>query len=221
MLKQIRYRLHASYRRQLLDHLLCNNNSFLNGKVLDIGGGRKRGLFTPPQGAIWIYADINQDISQGIIADVQDMKNIKNDSFDSIKATELFEHVECPEKGLSECYRVLKKKGNLILSVPFLVQIHADPYDYQRWTETKWRKEFNRIGFKIVKFEKMGLFFTVLAEMIKILLKAFNLPLGIKHITYITYPILDIIKSLDNLKFVKKNDKLNKYTTGYFIVVKK
>jgi predicted SAM-dependent methyltransferase len=216
---EFNYFFKTSYRRKLLDNLLVENKDYFRKRVLDIGGGRKRGLFRPPNNSEWFYGDIQKEFSPDIVVDVQNMISIKDNSFDSIKATELFEHVEFPEKGISECYRILKKSGHMIISVPFLCPIHADPYDFQRWTETKWKKELKKRGFKIVKLQRMGLFFTVIADMIKIFFK--SLPFGIKHIVYIFYPILDVLCWLDNLDFVKINEKLNKYTTGYFIITRK
>lgn len=73
------------------------------------------------------------------------MSKIEDESIDVINAIELFEHIEDIEKGLRECNRVLKKNGVMIISVPFLFPIHSDPYDFQRWTEEKWKQELKEI----------------------------------------------------------------------------
>jgi len=154
-----------------------------------------------------------------IVLNVTNMKNIKDKSIDVINATELFEHVEDIEKGLRECNRVLKKSGVMILSAPFLYTIHSDPYDFQRWTEDKWKKVLKVIGFKIEKFEIMGRFFTVLADMKKTFVKSMPRILG--WILYLLYPLLDLLIRLDNLRFIKNNSKLGKYHVGCFIIAKK
>jgi len=138
MLKDIKYYFGASYRRKILDRLLEQNKYYYKGIVLDIGG-RDRGKFKKPKDEVekWIFADIEQKHKPDIILNVEDMNNIVTESIDVINAVELFEHVENIEKGLNECYRVLKKNGTMILSAPFLYPIHADPCDFQRWTKEK------------------------------------------------------------------------------------
>ena len=147
------------------------------------------------------------------------MKQIQDESIDVINATELFEHVKNPEKGLKECYRVLKKDGVMILSVPFLYPIHADPYDFQRWTEEKWRKVLEEIGFKIEKFEIMGRYFTVLGDFKKTFIK--SLPRPLRWLFYLFHPLLDVLVKLDKFNLVFSHPKLGKFHGGYFIVVKK
>jgi len=69
------------------------------------------------------------------------MKQIKDESIDVVNTIELFEHVEFPEKGLRECYRVLTKGRVMIVSVLFLYPIHADPLIF------KDRLRINRNNF--------------------------------------------------------------------------
>lgn len=213
-----RYYVWATYRRKLLDKLLEENKHYYKGIVLDVGG-RRRGKFKRPEVGKWIFADIEKNHTPDILLDVADMSEIKSESIDVVNAIELFEHVEKIEQGLKECHRVLKKNGRIVISVPFLYPIHADPGDYQRWTKKKWKKNLEKIGFKIEKFENMGRYFTVLAEMIKILIKSIT-PI-LKYPGYAFYPFLDLMVSIDKFSFVKNNNGLNKYTTGYFIIAKK
>lgn len=214
------YYIWATYRRKLLDKLLEENKHYYKGVVLDIGG-RDRGKFKKPKNKVeeWIFADIEKNHNPDIVLDVADMSEIKSKSIDVVNAIELFEHVEKIEQGLKECHRVLKKNGRIIISVPFLYPVHADPCDYQRWTNEKWKKDLEKIGFKIEKFENIGRYFTVLADMIKILIKSIT-PI-LKYLGYAFYPFLDLMVSIDKFNFVKNNNRLNKYTTGYFIIAKK
>lgn len=147
------------------------------------------------------------------------MSEIKNESVDVINVIEVFEHVRQIEKGLQECKRVLQNGAKLIISVPFLYPIHADPGDYQRWTIQKWRYELEKLGFTIKDFEIMGLFFTVLTDMVKTSFK--SVPKIILILCLFFYPILDLIKKLNCTKLVKNSEKLNKYPGGYFIIAEK
>jgi len=213
----------ASYRRQMLDRLQEKYRGLYKGIVLDIGG-RDRGNFKKPKDKVqkWIFADINQDHNPDITLDVSHMKQINSNSIDVISAIELFEHVYEIEKGLQECYRVLKKKGVLILSMPFLFHIHADPYDFQRWTSTKWRIELKKVGFKIEKLIIMGKFYTILAEMYKSQLKSIKKRFIIGKLLFsIILPSLNLLFKWDNKSFVKDDPILNYYHAGYFIIAKK
>jgi len=220
MLKGINYYFGASYRRKILDKLLEKNKHYYKGIILDIGG-RDRGKFKKPKNKVekWIFADIEKKHKPDITLDVTDMSQIASESIDVINAIELFEHVEKINQGLSECYRVLKKDGVMILSVPFLYPVHADPYDWQRWTEYKWKKELKEIGFNIEKFTIMGRFFTVIADMKKVFIKL--LPKPFYWIGYLFFPLFDLIIKLDNLNLIKNHPKLGKFQEGYFIIVKK
>ena len=216
----IKYYFWVTYRRKILDKLLEKNRKYYKGIVLDIGG-RDRGRFQKPKDRVekWIFADIEEEHSPDIILNVCNMGQIQDESIDVISAIELFEHVENSEKGLRECYRVLKKDGIMILSAPFLYPIHSDPYDFQRWTEERWKRELKETGFKIEKFEIMGRYFTVLVDMEKTFIK--SLPRILKWPLYLFYPLLDLAVKLDNFKFIKNHPKLGKFHGGYFIILKK
>ena len=212
--------LSRTYRRKILDKLQEKYSSLYRGVVLDIGG-RDRGGFRKPKEKVdrWIFADIEEKHQPDIVLDVADMKNFSDNSVDVINAMELFEHVYEIEKGLGECKRVLKTDGNLIISVPFLYQIHADPSDFQRWTIFKWEKELQTLGFMIESVDVMGRFFTLFADMAKVFNR--SMPLGIKHIFYLTFPFLDFLVSLDNSSWIAKHPKLSNFHGGYFFVLKK
>ncbi len=213
-------KISISYRRKIIDQLLEKYKSFYQGVVLDIGG-RDRGYFKKPKDKVkkWIFADINKENKPDIVLDVANMSHIETESIDVINAIELFEHVEEIEKGLSECQRVLKKKGILIISIPFLWQIHADPFDFQRWTSTKWRGELKKHNFKIENLIIMGRYYTHLAEIIRA-----KLIYGSKMERFflkIIIPFLNLMIRFDNKPNVKKNLVLNNFHNGYFIIARK
>jgi SAM-dependent methyltransferase len=218
--KILGYYLLASYRRKILDSMLQKHAHIYKGVVLDIGG-RDRGKFRSPKDKVdkWVVTDIEKSRNPDLVLDVCAMKTVRSESVDVINALELFEHVKEPEKGVTECFRVLKKGGAMILSMPFLYPVHADPCDFQRWTDQKLRWELGRAGFSIEKIELMGGFFTVLADMTKTLNQA-AFPL-IRYTGFFLYPILDILTLADRLTPIKNSRMLGKYTTGYFVIAKK
>lgn len=215
------YYFWASNRRHLLDSLQNKYKSCYSGIVLDIGG-RDRGNFTKPKDEVkkWIFADIVPEHQPDIILDVSNMKSkIATESIDVVNAIELFEHVEKIHEGLAECYRIVKQNGVMILSVPFLYPVHGDPYDFQRWTKTKWKQELEMLGFSIEAIEIMGGFHSILSGMCKTWINA--LPLGLKYPFRLFFPILDLIKRVDNLNFIIQNPKFSGYHGGYFFKVRK
>jgi len=188
--------------------------------VLDIEG-RDRGAFKKPKDKVdkWIFADVESKHKPDVILDVANMNNIETGSIDIVNAMELFEHVEKIEKGLDECYRVLKQKGKILITVPFLFQIHADPYDFQRWTNTKWEKELEKRGFKIETFKIMGRFFSVTNHIFRTFVH--SSPFGFRHILYLLFPFTDLLMKLDNTQLIINHPKLGNFHGGYFIIAKK
>lgn len=218
MIKSVRYYLWASYRRKKIDALLAANASLFRGAVLDIGG-RTRGKFIRPTKNVdrWVFADIEEKHGPDIILDVTNMGSVADKTFDVINAIELFEHVAEPEKGLAECQRILKANGKIVISSPFMYGIHADPYDFQRWTAKKWELALKNEGFRVLKMIEMGYFFTVLADELKIFLKK-STPI-IRYASYFLYPAFDLIVKLDSLKMT--NPAVRSYVGGYFIIAEK
>lgn len=216
----LKYYIWASYRRKRIDKLQEKYIDLYKGTVLDIGG-RDRGKFEKPKNKVdkWIFADIEAKHNPDIILDVANMSNVETQSIDVVNAVELFEHVEKINEGIAECYRILKPDGKLIISVPFLYPVHADPFDFRRWTRTKWENELKKAGFKITDIEIIGRYFTVINDMKKTLIK--SLPPVIRLFAYLLFPIFDIFNKLDETNFIKNHPKLGKYHGGYFIIASK
>jgi len=217
---KFKYYIQASVRRQLLDKLYHENSNEYKGIVLDIGG-RDRGAFKKPKDKVekWIFADIEAKHKPDIVLNIANMPQIETESIDIVNAAELFEHVEKIDDGLNECYRILKFEGKIIISVPFLFQIHADPFDFQRWTNHKWKTELEIIGFSIIKLQIMGRFFSLVNHLFRTF--AQSLPFGIKHFMYLFFPFFDLLSKLDSTFMVENHKKLGSFHGGYFIIAKK
>lgn len=74
-------------------------------------------------------------------------------SFDVVVSTQVLEHTEEPRRHLSECMRVLRPGGQLLLSTHGVYHYHPDPGDYWRWTCAGLRLEVERAGFDVARFE--------------------------------------------------------------------
>ncbi|MFA6427528.1 MAG: methyltransferase domain-containing protein [Candidatus Magasanikbacteria bacterium] len=220
LIQKIKYYFWASYRRKFLDKLQKKYSNLYKGKVLDIGG-RDRGNFIKPRENTteWIFVDIEEKNKPDILMDVAKMDHIESNSIDVINAIELFEHVGDIDNGIRECYRVLKPGGICILSAPFLYPIHSDPFDFQRWTEFKWKNVLSNVGFDLCLFEITGGYFTILGDMVRKFVR--SLPAVIRHIFYFFYPFFDVLVKLDNINLVKNSENLKGYHGGYFIICHK
>jgi SAM-dependent methyltransferase len=94
-------------------------------------------------------------------SDIQDMP-LENESFDTVFSAEVLEHVPDPEKALREIYRVLKPGGKLVMSIPHLMYLHNEPYDFYRYTKYGLRTLLERVGFTVEFIEPSGSIFSFL-----------------------------------------------------------
>jgi len=153
------------------------------GKVLDIGG-KHRPYKKMIQKISYISLDINPNHNPDIVADIHNIHMIRNNSFDTILATEVLEHCHNPKKAVSEIYRILKKGGTAIISTPFLYPYHPDPKDYYRYTKDGLKELC--IDFKEISIIPVGNRFLFMWEMLTWKIKALKLfnPILIKILDY-------------------------------------
>jgi SAM-dependent methyltransferase len=147
----------TSYRRFWLDYLLNAFSLEMHGAVVDFGGKRqnKRGSFNPPedQADTWWYINLELTTKPDIFADVAAVP-LPNESADVILCTEVLEHIQHPQICVNEIWRILKPGGLAFVSVPFMYPVHADPFDFQRFTDTGLQTMFG--GFRTVEIIPMG-----------------------------------------------------------------
>ncbi len=210
-----------TFRRHHIDHFLINTKFY--GKVLDVGGKKenKRGKFKPPIKSVesWEYLNIDKSTNPDYLCSADDIPT-KNNTFDIILLTEVLEHLQNPIKVLKECKRVLKKDGKLIITMPFLYPKHADPEDYQRWTDYKLEKELKNLGFNYIAISPMGGMFAVIYDILYV-----SLGMASKNrssfrnraIRKFFMPILAKIFLWLDKKYEYKNRTI---TTGYHIEAK-
>lgn len=122
--------------------------SKFHGKILDVGGGDfvDRIGFRP--GDQYICMDLKKTKNTSILGDAHAIP-FKNESFDCTICNAVLEHVKNPNRILIEINRILKPDGLLWVSVPFLQHIHADPYDFRRFTNYGLSFEVESAGFKV------------------------------------------------------------------------
>lgn len=212
-----------TFRRHYLDQML-EAESFA-GEVLDVGGKKEnpRGQFRPPKDKVssWKYLSIDAETRPDFLSSA-DAIPAGNDQFDHVLLCEVAEHLEAPEKTLAECRRVLKAEGKMIMTMPFLYGVHADPQDFQRWTPAKIRFELSKAGFSDVEIRPMGGFFAVAADLYEMYChlefsRSGRIPVWMKGLRFLMRRVfLKPLMAVDQ-RFPFK-DLL---TTGYYVVAKK
>ena len=138
--------------------LLITESVKPNTNWLDVGCGLKP--YAPFfVGTSYIGIDIEVSGRQGILKDADiyfDGTNIPfgDSTFEGILCTQVMEHVSNFEFLVSECNRVLKKNGVILLTVPFIQREHEQPFDFRRITSFGLIQTFENHGFKIEKIDK-------------------------------------------------------------------
>ncbi len=170
--RQVTTDLSYSVRRYYVDEFFFRQVEHFpqGGNILDMGGKkqRKRGLFDIEQYGLHVeYANLDAATAPDYCCDITAVP-VEDEHFDGIILSEVLEHVPEPYAVVQEAYRVLKPGGSALLCTPFMIGIHADPYDFGRYTSTWYEKNLQNIGFQQINIEKQGLFFSVLANMVKL-----------------------------------------------------
>lgn len=125
--------------------------NYANGHFLDLGCGNKpyeslyNAVTTSQMGCDIIQSDKNR---VDTICPVTDLK-FDDSCFDSVLCTQVLEHVFEHNKMMQEIFRVMKKGGNIILTVPFAWELHEEPYDFFRYTKHALKALFEQAGFEI------------------------------------------------------------------------
>lgn len=148
-----------------ISHLSFN----LKGSLLDFGCGAKpyKNLFN--SGA-YIGVDIENEAHphSGEKIDVyfngQDLP-FKDNSFDSIFSSEVFEHVKDFDACISETLRVAKSDARFLFTIPFVWDEHEVPYDFRRFTSFGIKEALEKRGFEIIAYEKSGSFPEVVIQL--------------------------------------------------------
>jgi SAM-dependent methyltransferase len=139
-------------------------------RVLDAGAGSApyRALFAHCE---YRTQDWPSSVHDGarrsdIVADLHDLP-IEDASFDFVLCTEVLEHVAEPARVLDELYRVLAPGGGLLLTVPFVVELHEEPYDHWRFTSHGLVRLLGDAGFAAIAVEPLSGWFTTLAQVLR------------------------------------------------------
>lgn len=210
---------YVTYRRFWLDFMLSSFSFDMRGIVLDLGGKRenKRGSFVPPedQASVWWYVNLDISTTPNVYADVTRVP-IQSQKTDCIICTEVLEHLPTPQACVDEIHRLLRHDGVAFVSVPFFYPVHADPYDFQRFTEDGLKYLFR--NFSSVEVMRMGGYAGVLGLLLEIGIT------GVEGNSFFQKIMRWVMKWIsrglcryDLGTFGNETELWKKFTTGYFV----
>lgn len=155
--------------RKLLAEAIQKVSFRLKGKILDLGCGSKpyKSFFSYEE---YVGVDIENPGHPHTNENVDvffDGKTLpfKDETFDSCFSTEVFEHVFEIDQTLAEIKRVLKTNGLIIVTTPFVWDEHEAPYDFCRYTSFGLKNVFERNGFEILSYSKLGTFYDLILQL--------------------------------------------------------
>jgi SAM-dependent methyltransferase len=115
--------------------------------LLDFGTGRAQffDLFTGAE--TFVAADFIPYPCVNVVCDLTARLPLADDAFDAIVASNVFEHLPNTAEVLLECHRVLKPGASLLATIPFLIGVHQEPYDFHRYTPFMLKRLLHDAGF--------------------------------------------------------------------------
>ncbi|MEI2712487.1 MAG: class I SAM-dependent methyltransferase [Nocardioides sp.] len=139
-------------------------------RVLDAGAGNApyRPLFAHCD---YRTHDWSESVHDGakradVVGDLASLP-IEDACFDAVLLTEVLEHIANPEQALRELHRILTPHGRLLITVPFVVELHEEPHDHFRYTSHGLRGLLERAGFGDIGVEPLTGWFGTLANMLR------------------------------------------------------
>lgn len=154
------------------------SKKYIGNKVLDVGAGSGALIDLIPNA---IGLDLVSKHPRMIKGDISNMP-FRDESFDTIFATEILEHLddETLNKGLDDIYRVLRREGHLVITVPYKEDMRQNMVvcpkcgaKFHRWghmqvfDEERMREMLERKGFKIVNIKRLPLGFMAEHKILK------------------------------------------------------
>jgi SAM-dependent methyltransferase len=136
---------------------------------------------------------------------------IDDNNFTAILCTQVLEHVENPNKVLSEFNRILKKHGKLFLTVPLIFGVHSKE-NYFNFTIQGIKGLLEKNNFKMIEIKPIGgVFWSMIILIHESTRHISKNELIRKFIRFLFIPMFYILYYLDKL------DKEKNWTVGYTV----
>lgn len=152
------------------------------GDLLDVGVGERpyAALFEPHVTSYWgleyppvtnsLYPELWDMLERlrGIVDVFGDGQCLPfaDNSFDTVMALEVFEHLRAPETCMAEIDRVLRPGGAVLFTVPFVSPLHQLPFDFHRFTPQGIEVLLAHHGFEVERIQARGNFSTTTGSVV-------------------------------------------------------
>ena len=140
-------------------------NGNIKGVVYDLVCGErpyKKDILKVAEKYIGVdWGETLYNLKADIIADLNKKLPIESEIADTITSFQVLEHLCEPQIFLNESYRILKKRGKIIITIPFQWWVHEAPYDYFRYTPYGMKYILEKSGFSEIKIRPTSGFFTM------------------------------------------------------------
>lgn len=144
--REVLYGHNAAATRAASD--LLQRFSGARARILVIGGGTEgsgcRALYDAPDLEI-VGLDVFPSTMTSLVGDAHHLP-FASASFDAVWIQAVLEHVLDPAQVVAEIHRVLKPSGLVYADTPFMQQVHAAAFDFQRFTASGHRWLFRRFS---------------------------------------------------------------------------
>ncbi len=147
-------------------------------------------------------------------SDLTKKLKIPSKKYNNILILNVLEHLPEYKLAFSEVYRILKKRGLLIGSVPFIYQIHSAPNDYFRFTKELLKFIIRKNKFKNIKVKALG---------VGPFIASYSLIYPyLKYLPFLSQIFLLLAYILDSLiQIFVRTDLKEIFPLGYFFIAKK
>ena len=132
----------------------------LSGEVLDLGSKSSNASYNrflqKDENCTITFTDWHENGEDIIKLNLEEKFPVGDGKYDYITCFNVLEHIYNFENVVGESYRILKSGGVFVGQTPFLVNYHADPNDYFRYTHQTIEKMFTEVGFVCEKIVYLG-----------------------------------------------------------------
>ena len=110
-----------------------------------------------------IRTDLDPSYEVDVVADATALP-FRTKSIDRVASNSVFEHIAHPHHVIAESFRVLKPGGVMVVTMPFVFNLHGYPDDYVRLTPSFFERICHEAGFATVVAEvepHSGMYYTL------------------------------------------------------------
>lgn len=118
-----------------------------SGLVLDVGGGNRQ-----IDDARYVNLDYAPYAEPDVIGDALALP-FRDDSFDFVYSSGVFEHLKDPKKAAEEIYRITKPGGRILIGIAFMQPIHSEGQHFFNCTVWGIRELFSMFQIEDVTWE--------------------------------------------------------------------